>query len=171
MNQLLSHFLIKLDETPTQRRRCEMEKKKAKVGTPWHLWLVGVFFVFLNACGVYDYFMMLGHDPAYYQMNKHGEAVVAYFTDYPILFNVFWAVSISSGLIASILLLVRSRWAVPGALICFVSLICLDVLTFALRDRWHVFGPWSALFDIIILLMMYVLFLYSQKMAKIGVLR
>jgi hypothetical protein len=149
----------------------KMEKQKTRIKTPWHLWFIGLFFIFLNGVGVYDYFMMLGHNPAYYSSLNLGEAVFTYFTDYPISFKIFWIINLSSGLIASILLLFRNRWAVPVALICVSSLIILDVLTFGFRDRWHVFGPWLSLFDIAILLMMFGLFLYCRMMIKRGVLR
>ena len=31
-------------------------------GPPWHLWIVGVFFVLLNGAGAYDHIMTLGQD-------------------------------------------------------------------------------------------------------------
>lgn len=156
-----------------------MEKQNARIETshehrirtPWHLWFIGLFFIFLYAYGVYDYFMMLGHNSAYYSSKNYGEAVFTYFTDSPLLPAIFWTVNISSGLIAPILLLFHTHWAVPGALISAICLLCLDFLTFGFRDRWHVLGPWISLFDIAILLMTFGLFLYCRAMAKRGVLR
>ncbi len=58
-------------KTPLQRAKA-----------PWHLYLAGIFFFFLYANGIYDYFMTLGHNDAYYSSKNYGEEVYTYFTDY-----------------------------------------------------------------------------------------
>ncbi|TCP99840.1 hypothetical protein EDD79_103228 [Serpentinicella alkaliphila] len=60
--------------------------------------------------------MMLSHNEAYYNSQGYGLDVFEYFTDYPILPLVFWTINVGSGLIAPVLLLFRSRWAVLVAL-------------------------------------------------------
>lgn len=141
------------------------------VKTPWHLWVVGFFFIFIFANGVYDYFMMLGHNVDYYNSKHYGEAIVAYFTNYPMVFLVFWTINVFCGLIASILLLFKTRWAMRGALVSAVAMLCLEVLTFAFRDRWNVLGPWISLFDIALLLMTCGFFFYCRALAKRDVLK
>lgn len=138
---------------------------------PWHLWLMGLFFIFIYVYGTYDYFMMLGHNLDYYNSKNYGEAVVAYFTEYPMLFLAFWTLNIFCGLIAPILLLFRTRWAVWIALISAVSMLCLEVLTFAFRNRWNVLGPWISLFDIALLILTFGLFFYCKALAKRCVLK
>lgn len=115
------------------KKRVEPTVPSAKwKGSPWHLWLVGFFFVFIYAYGAYDYFLMLGHNESYYNSKGFGDAVVVYFTDYPIIHLVFWTANIFSGLLAPFLLLLRSRWAVQVSLISAVSILCLEGVTFTL---------------------------------------
>ncbi len=138
---------------------------------PWHLWFIGSFFLFLYTMGAYDYFMMLGHNTAYYESKNYGEAVYTYFTNYPLLPLVFWTTNIFSSIAASILLLLRHRWAVYVSLVSAVSIAILEFLTFVFRDRWNVLGPWVAIFDISIMLMTFGLFFYCRNLAKQGYLR
>jgi hypothetical protein len=139
--------------------------------TPWHLWLIGFLFIFIYANGVYDYFMMLGHDANYYNSKNYGENVVEYFTDYPFVFLVFYTINIFGGLIAPILLLFRTRWAAFMALVSAVSMLFLEVLTFAFRDRWNVLGAWVSLFDIALLLLTGGFYFYCRTLAKRDVLK
>jgi len=138
---------------------------------PWHLWLIGLFFIFIYTNGIYDYFMMLGHNVDYYNSKHYGKAVFEYFTNYPLMFLILYTTNIFCGLIAPILLLFRTRWAVHAAFVSAVSMLCLDVLTFALRNRWNVFGPWISLFDIALLIMTWGFFFYCRGVAKRGGLK
>ena len=144
---------------------------ECRIKAPWHLWLMGFFFIVIYANGVYDYFMMLGHNSNYYNSKNYGEAVVTYFTNYPIVLLFFYTTNIFCGLITPILLLFRTRWAVWGAFISAISMLCLDLLTYAFRNRWIVLGPWVSLFDIALLLMTCGLFFYCRALAKRGVLK
>ncbi|ADZ20651.1 membrane protein [Clostridium acetobutylicum EA 2018] len=138
---------------------------------PWHLWLIGLLFVFIYANGVYDYFMMLGHNVDYYNSKHYGEAVVAYFTNYPIVFLILYTTNIFCGLICPILLLFRIQWAMWIGFASAVSMFFLEVLTFAFRNRWDVFGPFISIFDITLLIITWGLFFYCRKLTKRGVLK
>lgn len=142
-----------------------------RISPPWHLWFVSLFYVLLNAVGVYDYVMTLGKNAAYFSSQNYGDTQIAYFTDYPLLPAIFWTIAVSSALAASILLLFRTRWAILVVVIAVVSQLCLDIVTFGFLNRWHVFGTRQSLFDIVILLLMIGLFLYSRSMSVRGVLR
>lgn len=148
-----------------------MSTHENRIRVPWHLWLIGFFIIFLYAIGTYDYFMSLGHNAAYFNYKNYGAIVYAYFTNYPLLPLIFWTTNIFGGLIAPILLLFRSRWAVRTSLISAVSIVLLEFLTFAFKDRWNVFGPLASLIDIVIMLITFGLFLYCRAMDKRGVLR
>lgn len=138
---------------------------------PWHIWLMGLLFAFIYSYGIYDYFMMLGLNSDYYNSKNFGESVYEYFTDYPIVPLVFWTINVFSGLIASILLLFRSRLAMRAAFVSSVSMLCLQVLTFAFMNRWNVLGPWISLFDFALLILTFALFYYCRELLKRGVLQ
>jgi hypothetical protein len=140
-------------------------------GPPWHLWIVGLFFVLLNGAGAYDYVMTLRQDADYFRSQNYGDTQIAYFKDYPLLPAVFWTIGVWGALAASILLLLRTRLATPVAVIALVSQLCLDLVTFGFMDRWQVFGQWQSLFDGAILLLTAGLLLYCSAMSARGVLR
>lgn len=138
--------------------------------TPWHLWFVAVFFLLLNVVGSYDYLMILELNEAYFGAQNFGATQIAYFTDYPLLPRIFWTIGLASGVVAPILLLLRTRWAVWFAGISAASRSCLAFITFGFMNRWDIFGPWLSLFDISILLLTVGLYLYCRHMSARGVL-
>jgi hypothetical protein len=138
---------------------------------PWHFWAIGLFFVLLYGAGAYDYVMTRRHDAAYFASQNYDDTQIAYFTDYPIVPAVFWTVAVWGALAASMLLLVRSRWATPVVLVALIAQLCLDVVTFAFMDRWQILGPRLALFDGGILLLTLGLLLYCRAMSARTVLR
>lgn len=141
------------------------------IKTPWHLWFMGTFFILVYSIGVYDYFMVHGNNIDYLNsLNVRGD-LIAYFTDYPLVFSVLWTINVFSGPIAAWLLLFRTKWAVWGGLVATIAMLCLDILTFAFRNRWGVFGPLTSLIDITILLMTSGFFFYCRTLAKRGVLK
>ncbi len=139
--------------------------------TLWHLWVIGIFYFFLYGIGVYDYFMVLGLNEAYYNYNNFGEEVYAYFMNYPLLPLIFWTANIFSGITSSILLLLRLRWAVQASFISAISIILLQLITFGFMDRWHILGTRLSIFDMVIMLMKLGFFLYCAAMARRGVLK
>lgn len=141
------------------------------IKTPWHLWIIGVFFIFIYANGIYDYFMMLGHNADYYNFRHYGKAVVEYFTNYPTVFLILYTTNIFCGLICPILLLFRAPWVKRIGFASAVSMLFLEILTFTFRNRWNVFGPWISLFDITLLLMTWGLFFYCRALTKQGILK
>jgi hypothetical protein len=142
-----------------------------RAATPWHPWVVGIFFLALYGVGARDYVLSLTLDTEYFDAQGYGPFQVAYFADYPVVPAICWTINILGGLVASLLLLLRSRWAVHATLVCAVAQLCLLVLTFGFRDRWNVFGPRLSLFDIGIWVITLGLWLYSRAMRVQGVLR
>ncbi|GIO86159.1 hypothetical protein J25TS5_30910 [Paenibacillus faecis] len=153
------------------RTNAKWETAVQRTRAPWHLWLTGLFFLFVYANGIYDYFMVLGHNEAYYSAKNYGAAVFDYFTDYPAVPLICWTLNVFTGLIAPILLLLHSRWAVPVSLISALSILGLEGITFAFMGRWHVLGPWISLFDIWILAMTFGFYFYCRVLKQRGVLR
>jgi len=134
--------------------------------TPWHLWLIALFFIFIYANGVYDYFMMLGHNPDYYKSKNYGEAVHKYFTNYPVAPLILWTINIFGSMIASLLLLFRVRWVVWVALISAISMLLLEAITFVFRNRWEVLGPSISMFDFGLLIITWAFFFYCRYLSK-----
>lgn len=137
----------------------------------WHIWLVALFFLFIYANGIYDYFMMLGQNVDYYNAKGYGELVYEYFTDYPIGPLFLWTINVVTGLLAPILLLLRTKWAMRVGLISFISMLGLQGCTFFFMNRWEVFGPWISIFDLTLLVLTFLFFYYCRWLVKLGKLR
>ncbi len=88
----------------------------ASTRPPWHLWLVGGLATLWGAFGAYDYLMSRTHDAAYIESMMPGAdstAMFAYMDAMPLYAAFGWGLGIWAGLTGAILLLVRSRLAVP----------------------------------------------------------
>lgn len=144
--------------------------KMHKPRAPWHLWLIALFFIFIYANGVYDYFMMLGHNIDYYEVKGFGEETLKYFTNYPIGLLIFWTMNILCGIISPILLLFRTKLAVWVAFISAVSMFLLEAIGFLFMNRWDALGTFVSLFDIGLLILTWIFFFYCSHLKKNGIL-
>ena len=59
----------------------------------------------------------------------YGFAQIAYFANYPVLPAIFWTVAVCGAVAASVLLLLRSRYTVPVALVALCAQAGLDVIS------------------------------------------
>lgn len=82
------------------------------VRTPVHLWIVGVLSALWNAFGCFDYVMTQTNNGGYLDAMMFTDAQRAYFASFPTYMDAAWALGVWGGLAGSLLLLVRSRWAV-----------------------------------------------------------
>lgn len=138
----------------------------APLRAPWHLWIIALLLFFIYANGVYDYFMMLSLNDSYYASKHYGEEVKLYFAHYPLFPLILYTLNIFSGVIAPILLLLRSRWATPIALLSVISISGLECITFTWMNRWNILGTMISLFDIGILLITVGMYLYCRFLSQ-----
>lgn len=82
------------------------------VKTPWHLWLVGVLSLLWNGFGGLDFVQTTTRGEAYMRESGFGDAMIAYYNAMPGWMYVPWTLGVWGGVIGSILLLLRRRWAV-----------------------------------------------------------
>ncbi len=78
--------------------------------TPWHLWAVGIVSLLWNAMGGVDYTMSHMHNQAW--LAQMSPEQVTWMDNFPIWATSCWALGVWGAIAGSILLLVRSRWAV-----------------------------------------------------------
>ncbi|MBX7501994.1 hypothetical protein K3181_11125 [Qipengyuania sp. YG27] len=95
---------------------------------PWHLWVVGLVSLLWNAFGGYDYTMSQLRDPAYLEatMGPMGMSVdqsIAFLDSFPVWADVLWALGVWGSVAGSVLLLLRSRFAVTAFLVSLVGAI------------------------------------------------
>jgi hypothetical protein len=93
--------------------------------TPWHLWAVGALGLLWNAYGGFDYFMSKTRGDAYLQSVGMTPEQIAHLNAMPPWMTAVWAIGVWGALLGAVLLLARSRYAVPA----FVASLAAYVLS------------------------------------------
>jgi hypothetical protein len=142
--------------------------------TPMHLWIVGGLATLWNAFGGYDYTMTrMGNLEYLSQFGADGNAILAWIDSFPMWAQFGWGLGVWMALLGSILLLLRSRWAVPALGLSLVGM----VLSFGYQYGAAPPMPGTAgqgamaYMPLVIAVIGVALFLYARAMAAKGVLR
>ncbi len=141
-------------------------QRAPRIRAPWHLWVIGLVFLGLYVIGARDFVLTRSLDSGYFAALGYGPDQIAYFTDYPAIPAILWGTNITTGLLAAILLLLRSRWATVAALVAAISQLILLVITFGLMGRWEILGPRLSIVDIGVCMMTIGLWLYCAALSR-----
>jgi hypothetical protein len=144
--------------------------------TPIHLWIVGLLALLWNAFGAYDYTMTRMRNTDYIASAMPGvdpQAALAWVDALPIYAQIGWGLGVWLGLLGSILLLIRSRWAVWSLGISFVgAVVSLGYqIAFAPPIPGAVDSAFMTAMPYVIILITAFLAWYAWTMEKKGVLR
>jgi hypothetical protein len=138
--------------------------------TPAHLWVVGVLSLLWNFFGCLDYTMTNLKNAAW--LAKMSPDQLAYMNSLPGWLTAFWAIGVWGGLIGSILLLMRNRYAVwafglslIGAVVGIGYQLFLTKMPASMKQGGMGFMPW------VIIIIAAVLYWYAMSAEKKGVLR
>lgn len=134
--------------------------------TPWHLWLVGGLTLLFNAMGIVSYLTTkLG---LLAEMGLTGEQI-AFMDSYPAWVSAFWALGVWGAFAGSLLVLLRSRWAVAAMVAALAGLLVTTVYHYVLIEvPASMQAP--ALDGAIWAVTLFLLF-YARRMTEAGVLR
>jgi hypothetical protein len=143
--------------------------------TPAHVWIVGIVSLLWNCIGCYDYLMtrMRNTDYLAKMMPKvDPNAMLAWVDSFPFYAQIGWGLGVWMGLLGSVLLLLRNRWAVRafglsmiGALLGLGYQIALAPPLAGADDMVSKIMPYG------IIMIAVALFLYARAQAAKGVLR
>jgi len=137
--------------------------------TPWHVWLVGVLALLWNGVGAFDYLMTQTRNASY--MSAFTPEQLDYFYGFPAWVVAAWALSVWGGVLGSILLLLRRRWAVPVFGVSLATMVLTSIYNFVLSDGFEVMGGAGGLvFSAVIFVIAVGLFIYARRLAYMGVL-
>ena len=141
-----------------------------KTVTPWHVWLVGVLALLWNSVGAFDYLMTETRNASY--MSAFTPEQLAYFYGFPMWAVATWALSVWGGVLGSVLLLLRRRWAVPVFGVSLATMALTFFYNFVLTNGLAVMGGVGGLvFSAVIVLIAVALLIYARTLARNGVLR
>lgn len=151
-----------------------MGQPAARRATPWHVWAVGVLSLLWNLIGTADYTFSHLHNRAWLnvgaeRMGITADDMIAYLDGFPAWLHAFWAIGVWGAVAGSVLLLVRSRFAIWAFVL---SLLGLAVTQF---DRALTPQPAWVQGDLVTNLLLWAvasfLVIYAVSMRRKGVLR
>ena len=93
--------------------------------TPVHLWIVGIVALLWNAMGAYDYLMTRMRDRDYLSQvpGVDPSAMLAWLDAFPIWAQFGWGLGVWMGLLGSVLLLMRSRFALWAFALSMIGIV------------------------------------------------
>ncbi len=143
------------------------ERASNRTATPWHLWVVGVATLLFNSMGIISYTMTkLGM----LDQTSMTPEQIAFMDTYPAGASALWALGVWGAFAGSVLLLLRSKWAVAAMLVALAGLAGLTVVEAQVMDIPA--GLETPLpLKITIWAVTMALLIYARAMAKAGVLR
>ena len=146
-----------------------------QVRTPFHLWIVGALALVWNGFGAYDYLMTRLRNTDYLaemMPTVDPNAALAWVDGFPIYAQIGWALGVWGGLLGAILLLARSRWAVPVFAASLVGAVLgLGYQIIAAPPLAGMEGAMNDIMPFVIILVALGLFLYARAMKAKGLLR
>lgn len=148
----------------------------AQARAPLHLWIVGILSFLWNCFGAYDYLMTRTRGAEYIATTMPGvdaNAAMAWIDAMPLYAQIGWGLGVWLALLGSVLLLVRSRWAVWSFGLSLAGAVASIGYQLALAPPMPgaTGGAASKVMPIVILAVALALLLYARAMEKKGVLR
>jgi hypothetical protein len=143
----------------------------ALVKTPWHIWLIGVIAVLFNSIGVFDFVMSMVQGAEYQARAGMTPDQIAHYQEMPGWMTIVWAVGVFGAFLASILLLLRRKLALPAFVLSLVAFLISLLYTYVLTDGGAVMGQQMAITSAVIAGLLAFFSWYSRFMEVRGVLR
>jgi len=142
--------------------------------TPMLLWAVGGLSTLWSGFGCFDYLMTRMRDTDYLAKmmpTVDPAATLAWVDSFPLWAQFGWGLGVWAGLAGSVLLLLRSRWAVWAFGLSLVgALLGLGYQIVAAPPLAGTEDPMYQIMPYVIILVAAALFLYARAMEKKGVL-
>mgnify|MGYP001193482931 FL=1 len=144
--------------------------------TPWHLWVVGLISLAWNAFGANDYLQTQLGNLAYFESMMDGidatpEQALAYFQSYPAWVQAAWAIGVWGSVLGSLLLLLRSRFAVHAFALSLLGLATTTVYQLIVGQPDWLQNATTTIINIVIWSIATFLLIYALSMRSKGVLR
>jgi hypothetical protein len=150
-------------------------QQRSRSRTPLHLWILGALAILWNGFGAYDYFMTRTRNAEYLRSMMPGSdpnAIFAWIDAFPIWAQLGWGLGPWCGLAGSILLLLRSRFAVHAFALSLLGMaLSFGYQFLGAEPMPGVEGAAATVMPLVIVIVGLGLLWYSLAMHKKGVLR
>jgi hypothetical protein len=135
-----------------------------------HLWIVGAAATLWNAFGCFDYLMTQTRNAQY--LAHFTDPQRTYFESFPIWMEAVWAFGVWGGMAGSVLLLLRSRYAVAAFAVSLAGLAISTVYQYVLASPPPGMDSGGMVaMNVAIWVVAIGLLVYAMRMRKRGVLR
>ncbi len=136
--------------------------------TPRHLWIVGIVALVWNLVGALDYIMTQTRNEAY--MGQFTPEQLEFFYGFPAWLVAFWALAVWGGVLATVLLLMRRKLAVPVFVVSLLCMVVTAIHNYGFAGGIDIVGATGFFFSIVIFAVSLGLIIYARRMAGKGVL-
>ena len=127
-------------------------------------WVLGVVFLLWNLLGLFGYYTQVTMTTEVMQAN-FTEAQQAWLTNEPAWATSAYAIAVTAGVIASVLMLLQKGLAFPVFILSFVAVLVQDFNAFVLSDWKTVWGN-SALYLPAVVIVMCIVEIWYTRSAK-----
>ena len=138
--------------------------------TPWHLWAVGVFGVLWSGFGCFDYVMTTTRGADYMRAAGMSDAQIEHLLAAPAWLTAVWAVGVWGGLAGAVLLLLRSKLAVPVFIASLAAFVASLVYAYAISPMPGD-GAGMMVMQVVIFIICVFFVWYSSRAKSSGLLR
>lgn len=137
---------------------------------PWHIWVVGIVSLVWNSGGGFDYLMVKTANANYLEMLT--EAQRQFMEQAPLWFDIGWAFGVWGSVLGALLLLFRSRLAVPSFVASFLGMVSTLVyaIFIASPSALELNTTGQLMFSLAIVVAIILQILYSRFAARRGYL-
>ena len=124
------------------------------------IWIFSILFLLITCVGIRDFYHTMTYDEVY--IGSHfGAGGLIYFKDYPLLLAVLFGITVFLPPISVVtVLLFRKKVATSMMMYVLIAMVFLYVYTFCFRNRWQLLGEQTSIFDIVILGLYLLYYLY-----------
>ncbi|MCT2398890.1 hypothetical protein [Novosphingobium mangrovi (ex Huang et al. 2023)] len=142
---------------------------QAAAKASWWFWIIAVLSLLWNAMGCADFTMTVTREPAY--IAQFPPEVIDWLDAAPTVSLVVWAMGVWGALAGSLLLLLRSRWAVTAFAVSLAGLAGTLLWQLASDMPASMTTPANVAFSVAIWIVALALLWYAIRMRGRGVLR
>ena len=143
----------------------------SRTRTPWHLWVVAILSLLWNAIGAADYVFSSLRSEAWFAAMQYPPEGIAYLDAFPAWAHGGWALGTMGAFLGSILLLMRSRYAVWAFAISLVGIAVTTLYEAGAELPPELAAMQPAWFPIVLWSIATFLLIYAVSMKRQGVLR
>ena len=135
---------------------------KEKPTTAFYI-IAGIFTTW-NLIGLMLYYQHMSAPPEAFA--SLGPVKAAFIVNTPVWANAAYAIAVTFGVIASVLLLLRKSWALPAYLVSFAGIVVQDFESFVMRDVVAVFGSEAFIVPPLVFVFALIQIWYSRSIAN-----